>query len=89
MATREDIGGLDLLAWARYLNDDLDGAQEAMERAMALGTQDAPVLFHAGMIEAAAGDEDAAEDLLSSALELNPGFDLGDVALAEATLEDL
>ncbi len=89
VATREDIGGLDLLAWARYLNDDLDGAQEAMERAMALGTQDASVLFHAGMIEAAAGDEDAAEDLLSSALELNPGFDLGDVALAEATLEDL
>lgn len=89
IATRQDIGGLDLLAWARYLTDDIDGAQAAMERAMALGTQDAPLLFHAGMIAAAAGDDDGARDLLQSALDLNPGFDLGDVALARTTLEDL
>jgi tetratricopeptide (TPR) repeat protein len=89
VATRRDIGGLDLLAWARYLNGDLDGARAAIDEATALGTQDAPLLFHAGMIEAATGDEDRARDLLQSALDLNPGFDLGDVAEARATLADL
>ncbi len=89
VATREDVGGLDLLAWARYLNGDVPGAQEAIERATALGTQDAPLLFHAGMIEAAAGDADEAEDLLTAALDLNPGFDLGDVALAREALARL
>jgi len=89
VATRQDVGGLDLLAWARYLNGDLDGAREAMSRAMALGSRDAPLLFHAGMIAAASGEDGEARELLETALELNPGFDIGDVALAQATLEDL
>ena len=41
------------------------------------------------MIEAATGDEDAARDHLEAALDLNPGFDLGDVALARETLDGL
>ena len=89
VATREDIGGLDLLAWARYLNGDVEGAQATMGRALALGTQDAPLLFHAGMIDVAAGDVDRGRDRLEAALDLNPGFDLGDAATARSTLEDL
>lgn len=60
-----------------------------MARALALGTQEATLLFHAGMIEAEVGEPDQARDLLESALDLNPGFDLSDVALARATLADL
>ena len=89
VATREDIGGLDLLAWAQYLNGEVDEAQATMDRALALGTEEATLLFHAGMIEAEVGEPDRARDLLESALDLNPGFDLSDVALARATLADL
>lgn len=89
ITTRADVGGFDLLAWARYLNGDLDGAQDAMARARSQGTVDAPLLFHAGMIEAAVGDEQEARELLEQALDLNPGFDLSDVALARQTLEAL
>ena len=89
VATRQDVGGLDLLAWALYLNGDIDGARTEMAQAMALGTQEASLLFHAGMIEAEAGDEGEARELLEGALELNPGFDLGDAALARSTLADL
>lgn len=89
VATREDIGGLDLLAWAQYLNGDGEEAQATMARAMALGTEEATLLFHAGMIEAEVGEPDQARDLLESALDLNPGFDLSDVALARTTLAEL
>ncbi len=89
VATRQDIGGLDLLAWARYLNGDVEGAATVMDRALALGTVDAPLLFHAGMIEVASGDDDAGREHLEAALEVNPGFDLGDVALARSTLAEL
>lgn len=87
--TRHDVYGLDVLAWALYLNDDIDGAREQMERALRLDTEDAPMLFHAGMIAVAAGDRDAGRDYLERALELNPRFDLSDAALAQATLDDL
>lgn len=87
--TRGDIYGFDLLAWARYLNGDVEGAQAQMHKALRLGTEDAPMLFHAGMIELAAGDKDAGRDHLARALALNPGFDLGDVAMARAALDEL
>lgn len=89
IATRADVGGLDLLAWAQYLNGDVEEARATMARARSLGTVDAPLLFHAGMIEAATGDDDEARDLLEQALDLNPGFDLSDVALARETLASL
>jgi tetratricopeptide (TPR) repeat protein len=87
--TRRDVYGLDLLAWALQLNGHTDEARATEREAMALGTEDAVLLYHAGMIEAAAGHPDDARDLLSSALDLNPGFDLGDVAQARETLAGL
>lgn len=71
--TLGDIYGFDLLAWARHLNGDVAGAQAQVHKALRLGTEDAPMLFHAGMIELAAGDEDAGRDHLERSLELNPG----------------
>lgn len=86
LATRQDVRGLDLLAWALYLNGDITEAQQVMDEVLRVGIVDAPVLFHAGMIAIAGGQEDAGRDLLEQALDLNPGFDLGDVATARATL---
>jgi tetratricopeptide (TPR) repeat protein len=89
VAARRDVYGLDLLAWAQHLNGDTAAARETMEEALALGTEDAPLLYHAGMIEAAAGNDGDARDLLTRALDLNPGFDIGDVRLAVGTLASL
>ena len=88
VATRRDVYGLDLLAWAQFLNGDEDAALETSRDAMRLGTEDAPMLFHAGMIELAAGDESTGRGLLERALAVNPGFDLRDVAAAEDALAD-
>ena len=46
-----DIYGYDALAWALYKNKRFNEAAEAMTRAMALGTQDATLYAHAGLIE--------------------------------------
>lgn len=88
LATRRDVFGLDLLAWAQYLDGDEDAALATSREALRLGTVDAPMLFHAGMIELEAGDADRGRDLLEQALDLNPGFDLGDAATARAALDD-
>jgi hypothetical protein len=45
-----------------------------IERASALGTRDARILFHAGAIRMAAGDA-AGRRLVESALATNPHFD--------------
>jgi tetratricopeptide (TPR) repeat protein len=89
VATRRDVYGLDLLAWALHLNGRDAEALATEREALALGTQDAVLLYHAGMIEAAAGEGPRARVLLESALDLNPGFDLGDVARAHEVLDSL
>lgn len=89
ITTRRDIGGLDLLAWAHHLTGDDQAALRVMDEALALGTRDAGLLFHAGMIEASAGDTDAARRHLEAALEVNPRWDPTDAETARATLDDL
>lgn len=89
ITTRRDVGGLDLLAWAHHLNGDDRAAQRVMDEALALGTREAGLLFHAGMIAAANGDDTAARAHLEAALDLNPRWDPTDAATARATLEEL
>ena len=60
IAARQDIYGWDLLAWALHQNGRDGEAAPAMARALALGTRDAMLFYHAGMIERALGDRDAA-----------------------------
>ena len=45
-----------------------------MADALKLGTRDARLLFHAGMIHKAVGGSDRARDYLGQALALNPPF---------------
>jgi Flp pilus assembly protein TadD len=56
---------------------------------MAMGTPDARLWFHAGMISAALGDDERARDELSRALSLHPNFDPLLAPVAAEALADL
>ena len=53
---RKDIYGYDTLAWAFLKNGRAEEAAKAMTEALKLGTQDARLFFHAGMISHRLGD---------------------------------
>lgn len=86
---RRDIYGADAVAWAALKAGKVSEAQATMREALRLGTQDAVLLYHAGMIARAAGDKSAARDYLSRALALNPQFDALQAPAAAKALEDL
>jgi tetratricopeptide (TPR) repeat protein len=86
---RQDIYGFDAAAWAYYKNGRFDDAQQMMEKAMALGTRDARLSYHAGMIAWAQADLASAKAWLEEALAINPYFDLRQAALARETLEKI
>ena len=74
-AVRRDVYAADALAWSALKAGKVDEAHSAMNDALRLGTQDAKLFYHAGMIEQAAGDKNAAQNYLRRSLELNPHFD--------------
>ena len=47
---RRDIYAYDVLAWNLYKNGKAEEARDAIEQALKLGTKDAKLLYHAGMI---------------------------------------
>ena len=75
LETRRDIYGWDLLAWALYRSGRAAEAVPASERALALGTRDAMLWYHAGMIRLAAGDSAGGRSALRTALRINPLWD--------------
>jgi len=89
IAERQDIYGWDLLAWALHKNGRDADARSAMRHALALGTRDAMLFYHAGMIERALGDRDAARQRLTDALAVNPYWHPTQPAEARAALEGL
>ncbi len=86
---RPDVYGYDALAWALLANDRPEEARVAMATALAFGTRDARLLYHAGMIALALGERPQAASLLRDALDLDPSFDPLAVALASAVLAEL
>ncbi|MFN2454489.1 MAG: tetratricopeptide repeat protein [Pyrinomonadaceae bacterium] len=72
---RRDIYGADALAWTAFKAGHLAEAQAKIKEALRLGTKDARLFYHAGMIAKAAGDERGAKQWLEKALQLNPQFD--------------
>jgi len=74
LEVRHSIYAHDALAWALYKNGEFAGAAEEMNRALALGTQDAHLLFHAGMIYSRAGELDRGRNFLKQALTVNPRY---------------
>jgi tetratricopeptide (TPR) repeat protein len=89
LEARQDIYAYDTLAWTLYKNGRLEEAAEAIDQALAQGTQDALLFYHAGMIYAGLGRADDARSYLQQALDLNPHFDLLQAQRARATLEQL
>ena len=85
---RRDIYGADALAWTALKAGKLAEAQAAIKEALRLGTQDARLLYHAGVIARAAGDRAAAGDYLRRALALNPQFDPLQVKFAQQALAE-
>jgi tetratricopeptide (TPR) repeat protein len=73
---RRDIYAYDVLAWNLYKNEKAGEAREAINQALRLGTKDAKLFYHAGMIYYRLGDEANARKYLKSALATNPHFHL-------------
>lgn len=89
IATRRDVYGYDLLAWALYKAGRVAEAQRAAAAALSQDTEDASLFYHAGMIAAAAGDTAAARSRLARALALNPRFSATQATRARRALEAL
>ena len=87
--TPDSIHAADAVAWALYKAHRPAEALPFAQKALRLGTPDAQLWYHSGMILAAAGDETAARDHLQRALDINPHFSPLQAPLAEQTLEDL
>lgn len=83
---RGDLYTEDTLAWALYRNRRFTEAKEASDRALAHGTKDARLLFHAGAIRIALGDRAAGKKLVTDALALNPHFDVSGAAEARTLI---
>ncbi len=87
--TRQDIYGSDAVAWTALKAGKLGDAQTAMKAALRLGTQDAKLFYHAGMIARAAGNPPLARAYLQRALALNPQFDPLQAIVARKALDSL
>jgi len=86
---RHDIYTWDTLAWVLYRNGKCDEAAEPIEKALALGTNDSLLLFHAGMIYHGLGRDSAARDFLNRALKTNPHFQVLQAQVARRTLDEI
>lgn len=71
---RRDISTADAFAWAAFKAGHLDEARDAIAAVNKSGAQVPDILYHAGLIAAAAGEKDAARQALKRALELSPRF---------------
>ena len=69
---RRDIHAYDTLAWVCFKKGMLAEAEPTMQKALARGTREASLLYHAGMIARAGGDPERAKDCFTRAREINP-----------------
>jgi tetratricopeptide (TPR) repeat protein len=69
LAERADVFSHDALAWALAVSGQLTEAQTHMQQALALGTQDARLWLHAGVIAARIGKPTEASEWLRKAEE--------------------
>jgi tetratricopeptide (TPR) repeat protein len=89
LGQRQDVYGYDAAAWALLANGRAADADAAMAKALALGTRDATLLYHAGEIARAVGDTVRARDLLGQALAIRGALDPLSAEKARASLEGL
>jgi tetratricopeptide (TPR) repeat protein len=89
LAARRDIYGYDAMAWALYKVGRPEEAARAMAEALKLGTQDARLFYHAGLIDHRKGDTASARTWLGRALALNPYFSVRSAEHARRVLAAL
>jgi tetratricopeptide (TPR) repeat protein len=89
LEVRHDIYTWDILAWVLFKNGKVPEAAEAADKALSLGTEDALLDFHAGMIQLQLGRSARAQTLLKSALSLNLHFHPVYAVQAQVTLNQL
>ena len=74
LATRRDVYGYDLVAWSLHTLGRDREAWPLMQRALAQGTEDAMLWYHASRVAEATGDAGAARALAQRAAAVNPRF---------------
>lgn len=74
LETRHNIYAHDAMAWALYRDGQFAEAGSEMKKALALGTKDGHLLFHASMIATANGDLGQGKQFLQRAAEVNPYY---------------
>jgi tetratricopeptide (TPR) repeat protein len=89
LAVRKDVYGYDAYAWALLANGRAADADAAMTTALAFGTRDPLLLYHAGEIALALGHTAQARDLLTQALGITGGLDPLAASNATASLTSL
>jgi tetratricopeptide (TPR) repeat protein len=86
---RRDIYAYDVLAWNLFKNGKFAEAREAVNQALKLGTQDAKLHYHAGMIYHRLGEKEKAREYFRRALSINPQFHIFFADNAKRTLVEL
>ena len=89
LEVRHDIYTWDIAAWVLYKNGSAAEAAQAEDKALALGTGDSLLDFHAAMIELRLGRTERAQTLFAHALRLNPQFHLVYAGQARESLRQL
>jgi tetratricopeptide (TPR) repeat protein len=85
LANRKDIYTYDTYAWASFrlaesLSDDtkkhvaIIESKQCIDKALALGTKDAKLLYHSGLIEQALGHSSVSKERMDEALNINPNL---------------
>ncbi|HTE18615.1 MAG TPA: tetratricopeptide repeat protein [Armatimonadota bacterium] len=87
LEVRKDAHAYDTLAWAHYRAGNTAEALAAIKKALAPGTRDAELFYHAGLIFHRANQDALARTYLRRALETNPRF--AEAADARRTLRTL
>lgn len=74
ISVRKDIYGYDALAWCLYKNGKIAESVTAIRQALTMGTKDAKIFYHAGIIFSAAKQNAEAKKYLKMALSIQPHF---------------
>jgi tetratricopeptide (TPR) repeat protein len=74
LASRKDVYAYDALSWVLFRMGRQKEAEDASQKASALGTPEPMFLYHAGMIAIGGGRKEAGRELLKQALALNSEF---------------
>lgn len=86
---RPSIWAADVLAWTLYKTGEYPEASRYSQEALRLGTKDALLLFHAGMINYKLSKWQQARGFLERAFSVNPYFSVLYKEQARGTLEEL